>query len=261
MFKTLAFVFSLLCSFACIGQEVTASQKLPTKIQLNTNYTIETTINKGKSKSFLMFSQPIPKGMQVSEMDSKGGRFKFADSILKITWIIPPAEDVFNISYQLVANKCAADAVNFEGSVYFIVDSAKKEFKLNRKEVNCEGAKPSVSEERVGIQSNSSPVKSTKEPMEIEKKIESKTNSVSVSKEKEKYNGVTFRIQIGAFKTKPSLSNVPELSSVDLGNGITKYFSGNYSTRDEAEAHRPSLLSNGFKGAFIVRFENGLIAK
>ena len=130
MYKTLAFVFSLLCSFACIGQEVTASQKLPTKIQLNTNYTIETTINKGKSKSFLMFSQPIPKGMQVSEMDSKGGRFKFADSILKITWIIPPAEDVFNISYQLVANKCAADAVNFEGSVYFIVDSAKKEFKL-----------------------------------------------------------------------------------------------------------------------------------
>ncbi|MDQ3048376.1 MAG: SPOR domain-containing protein [Bacteroidota bacterium] len=74
-------------------------------------------------------------------------------------------------------------------------------------------------------------------------------------------SGKTYRVQIGAFSAKPKVDGVPEITTVILENGITKYFSGNFSTYEEAAKRKKEMTDKGFQGAFIVSFENGKIVK
>ncbi|MGQ0827497.1 MAG: SPOR domain-containing protein [Bacteroidota bacterium] len=73
--------------------------------------------------------------------------------------------------------------------------------------------------------------------------------------------GKTFRVQIGAFNLKPEIKGVPEPSKVVLENGMTKFFSGNFTTYEAAAKHKKLLIEKGFQGAFIVLFENGKIVR
>jgi hypothetical protein len=73
--------------------------------------------------------------------------------------------------------------------------------------------------------------------------------------------GKTYRVQIGAFSAKPKIDDVKDISVIVLDNGITKYFSGNFSTIEEATKRKEEVAKKGFPGAFIVSFENGKIVK
>lgn len=73
--------------------------------------------------------------------------------------------------------------------------------------------------------------------------------------------GKTYRVQIGAFSAKPKLGDVQDITTVVLENGITKYFSGNFATLEEATKRKDEVAKKGFPGAFVVAFENGKIAK
>lgn len=74
-------------------------------------------------------------------------------------------------------------------------------------------------------------------------------------------SGKTYRVQIGAFSAKPKIDDVKDISVIVLDNGITKYFSGNFPTIEEATKRKEELAKKGFPGAFIVSFENGKIVK
>lgn len=74
-------------------------------------------------------------------------------------------------------------------------------------------------------------------------------------------SGKTYRVQIGAFTAKPKIDHVPDLSAIPLENGMTKYFSGDFSTMEEALKRKEEVSKKGFPGAFIVSFENGKIVK
>ncbi|HRG38540.1 MAG TPA: SPOR domain-containing protein, partial [Bacteroidia bacterium] len=73
--------------------------------------------------------------------------------------------------------------------------------------------------------------------------------------------GKTYRVQIGAFSTKPKLGDVGEITTIVLDNGVTKYFSGNFNTVEEAAKRKEDVAKKGFPGAFVVTFENGKIVK
>ena len=73
--------------------------------------------------------------------------------------------------------------------------------------------------------------------------------------------GRTYRVQIGAFNLKPVINGVSDISTITLDNGMTKYFSGNFTTYEEAAKHKKAVIEKGFQGAFIVAFENGKIVK
>lgn len=71
--------------------------------------------------------------------------------------------------------------------------------------------------------------------------------------------GKVFRVQIGAFKNKvnldkSSIGRLPELTYGTGSDGLTRYYSGNFQTYEEAEAHRKSLISK-HKRAFVVAYE------
>ena len=232
-----------------IAQEITATQKFPADITAGKEYTVETTINKGASKNFIMFSQPIPLGFNVTDIDSKGGRLKFVDTIVKVTWIMPPTEETFTFSYKLSVPQKTPNEMMVQGSVYYIVDSAKKEFKLPQKTIKIEGGQAEVKQDIPVVETKTVAVKEV--PPAI-KPI--KTESIPAS-------GRTYKIQIGVFKTKHDFKNVPELSSYEAEGGLIKYYSGNYPTKEAAIKHLAEINTKGFKTAFVVAFENGKVVK
>lgn len=71
---------------------------------------------------------------------------------------------------------------------------------------------------------------------------------------------VLFRVQIGAHAnplSKNIYENVANLQVIPFEDGLTRYFSGAFSTYNEAAQRRDEMISNGFEGAFIVAFKNG----
>jgi hypothetical protein len=117
-----------------------------------------------------------------------------------------------------------------------------------------------TTKERKSIITNSTPVNTTKTKKTAEG-IKLPSNSNLPITAVPSSMGKTFRVQIGAFNLKPIINNVPELSKVVLENGVTKYFSGNFTTYEQAAKHKKIMIENGFEGAFIVSFENGKIIK
>jgi hypothetical protein len=73
-------------------------------------------------------------------------------------------------------------------------------------------------------------------------------------------DGLVFRVQVGAFKTKiPKgvFAQVPSLIEIKTENGLYKYVSGSYKNMDDALKHRKDLRLLGYDDAFVVAYKNG----
>lgn len=67
-----------------------------------------------------------------------------------------------------------------------------------------------------------------------------------------------YRVQVGAFKNKIDENALfPDMDVVHgTGpDGITRYYSGSFTTYDEAEAYRKKMVAKGYKNAFVVAYE------
>jgi hypothetical protein len=79
------------------------------------------------------------------------------------------------------------------------------------------------------------------------------------------YNGegaddLFWRVQVGAFKYKLSYNVFASISDVVVvygDDGLTRYFSGVYNNRSDAEIYRQILQNSGFNDAFISAFQDG----
>jgi cell division protein FtsN len=80
------------------------------------------------------------------------------------------------------------------------------------------------------------------------------TSNIQVTKEK------LYKIQIGAFKKKLSgnvFNDAGELSYVKGDDGMWRYYSGTFTSKEDAAKYRIDLLQKGYKGSFIVAFQEG----
>lgn len=105
------------------------------------------------------------------------------------------------------------------------------------------------------------PAKEASTPMVAQKKETVTPSATKPATSTPASAGKTYRVQIGAFSAKPKLGDVQDITTVVLDNGITKYFSGNFATVEEATKRKEEVAKKGFPGAFVVAFENGKIAK
>lgn len=93
----------------------------------------------------------------------------------------------------------------------------------------------------------------------LKKVIKSVKKNDPVKKE-EATAGIIFRVQLGAFKnplSKNIFEKFPDLKSISFEDGFTRYFSGSYSTPEEARARKNEIAAEGFPDAFIVAFKDG----
>lgn len=72
-------------------------------------------------------------------------------------------------------------------------------------------------------------------------------------------NEVVFRVQLGAFKTKPTDSKYNEIPNLFImeANGFYRYMSGSFSDFNSAAKHKVKMIVKGFKGAFVVAYKGG----
>ena len=65
--------------------------------------------------------------------------------------------------------------------------------------------------------------------------------------------GEVFKVQVGAFRQNHKIKDIPEHSTIVV-NDVTKHFSGNFSSYEEAAVRKKLMIQQGFKDAFIVSF-------
>ena len=253
-----------------------------------TDFTVETLVNRGSVTGFMKFFQEIPEGFTATEIESKNGTFTFVDGGAKIVWITPPNDETFTISYKITVNGGISGVKKLPGKISYIQDNERKVFELESKTIMIGTATAPVKKEIpltnpgafktppsktevVGSHTtpinNSTPATATP-PVKTapEKKENNPTTSPATftkvpATALPTATGKIYKVQIGAFSAKPKIEGVPEISTLVLDNGITKYFSGNYSAYEDAVKRNKEMIEKGFQGAFIVAFENGKSVK
>ena len=275
----------LLLTAHLFAQEVTATQKIPKSALPGTDFTIETTVNRAKVNGFMKFFQELPEGFTASEIESKGGTFTFVDGGAKIVWISPPVDDIITISYKITVNGGVSGMKKLPGKISYINNNERKIVDLPvasimigtatvpvKKEIPVTNPVPLTTSTPVKTNPLTTPAATTTPAKattasEVKKEVpivtarQPATLAKVPSSAMPTSSGKMFRVQIGAFAAKPKVDGVPEITTVVLENGITKYFSGNFSIYEDAVKRRKEMAEKGFNGSFIVSFENGKILK
>lgn len=286
MLKRIFFSFSLLVAVSTYGQELTAVQKVPSSATPGTEIPVEITINKGGMTGFMKFFQELPEGFSGTGIESKSGSFSSTDGGVKIVWIAPPTDPSFTISYKIAIPASFSGPLSLGGKISYILENERKTFDIpvaivntgsSASAVKTEAPKPNPAPVTTPKPTPAPPVAQTQPvevtkpaPVPVEKPAPQPTpkpvtmvkqNSPVPTAAAADNSGKTYKVQIGAFAQKPNLTGVPEMSTFVLENGITKYFSGNFSNYADAAKRRAEMLNQGFMGAFIVAFENGKIVR
>lgn len=292
MVKQLVFGFLILITAGAFAQDLTASQTVPSSVAAGSSYTTEVTINRGSINGFMKFFQELPAGFTATEIDSKGGSFSFADNGAKIVWIAPPNEATYTISYKVSVPADAAGSKSLVTKFSYIHNNERKIFEFEPKTITIEGsggaskpvattppapAKPTAIPPTVATKPTTvpavTPAKTTTattpvapaKPTATAPVLPAATTATTAAKPTPTAtpaaSGKTYRVQIGAFSTKPKLGDVGDITTITLENGVTKYFSGNFNTVEEATKRKDEVVKKGFPGAFVVTFENGKIVK
>lgn len=288
MFKKILFAIGIFAITNGYSQEVTVAQKLPASATPGTDITVEVYIFKGAISGFMKFYQEMPDGFTATVIESKGGSFTFADGGVKIVWISPPADTAFTISYKVSIPPGTTGTKVFGGKVSYVYNNESKRIELLPWDLNFGGStgtspkptnntpvtKTETETPKTEVTTSGTPkypetlkteVPKTEAPKaEVKKEIKPVpivATTTTVPTTAAAGAGKTYKVQIGAFSAKPKIDGVTEISTLVLDNGITKYYSGNFSNYDDAVKRRNEVVEKGFKGAFIVSFENGKIVK
>lgn len=96
-----------------------------------------------------------------------------------------------------------------------------------------------------------------KESRKIRRELEQEGFEVNASEDDEQ---VLWRVQVGAFRYKMSYNIFSAIEDVIIiygEDGLTRYFSGVYQGRADAEIYREILHNSGFNDAFLAAFKGG----
>lgn len=256
MLKEILFIGLLFLYKTSICQDVTVTQSIPSSAIPGNDMVVEITINKGTLTGFMKYFQEVPEGFTATDIDSKSGSFTFAENGIKIVWLSPPSDASFVISYKINIPASATGNKSFSGKISYILENERKAFEIEPSTVSFGSADVA----------DIKPALSSPDPLkEIPKTETSKTEMPTPTKVPATATvqniGKTYRVQIGAYNLNPAISNVLEISKIVLDNGMTKYFSGNFTSYDEAVKRKAEVTSKGFPGAFVVQFQDGKILK
>jgi len=122
---------------------------------------------------------------------------------------------------------------------------------------------------KVGAENNATQAKPTQQastPRQTPTKTTPASSGTATSAEpttttspEELEDQIVFRVQLGAFKSKPTdakYSKLPNLFIVQAG-AYYRYMSGSFNSFSDAATHKVKMIVEGYKGAFVVAYKNG----
>lgn len=276
----------------------TIDASIPDKLAAYSTHTIEITIRKGPNSSFSKYQLECPQNVTVKEGMSKDGNFSFEKQVAKYVWVESPKTDEFTVTMILEVGNATGQAI-FEHRYYYIEGETRKEISDGPMHVEFTPGTPQAKTQ--ALAKNSDSVKTTTETTKptVASVPVTNTNSVTKTDEPKKTNFTTtpsgttnlstsnastvtsttpsktasnttpqnievkeYKVQIGSFDAKPSLSKYSDLGKLTVieENGKYKLLVGGYPTKEEAVKRMEELKTQGHPG-FVVLLINGVKAK
>lgn len=281
-----------LCSFSLSHAQLAALQKVPSTAAPGSSFIVKISINRGSVNGFMKLSQPLPQGYSAVELDSKDGDFRYENNETKIIWLKAPAEVTYTVTYKVKVPKNASGTLALAGKITYVTNkNERKVFDFPVKKITISNtAQKAVTKSNDSEPENAlnKANKKTKEQITRDELLITKASSKTISSNttlsktgatvytKKKYgfrkggleadrenepetvitanSGKKYKVQIGAFRQAKQINDVPEHTTVMVGD-ITKHFSGNFSTYEGASERKNKMIEQGYKDAFIVTFQ------
>ena len=206
-----------------------------------------------------------------TSLDQKFSIFK--GKIKNVIISQPTTDFTFMEERQAKANAYFRKAVeDMDNSLAYNPELYEKEGAMKREAVNLQeealllymeyiNGNTSVQDSLVKDEPRGQTQKTYQELQDSEKAVKTPATTESVVSAATKTGKPVYKIQIGVFKNTPSdesLKNLPLITSTPIPQkGLTKYFTGNYSTYEDAVKDLQKVKDAGFTGAFIVALING----
>jgi hypothetical protein len=288
--------FFAVTSFTAFFAQITINANFPSTINTGSSIDADVIINKGTVGNFAKYQMDVPVGIVVSALDAKGGNFTFENQRAKIVWVSVPSDAEFTVKLKVQVSSDAPSSVTLSQKFYYLDNNEKKEVEANPAVITISGGAVSISTPaetkpvepfttKTSIETN--PVETTpietkavekltataeikivepvvkSTPVEAKpietKVIEPTTIKKTTSTSSPSANGLTFKVQLGAYTNQPNKSNFSNAGNIniDLINGMYKVTTGNFKTLDDAIKHRDDLKSKGYNG-FVAKYKDGV---
>ena len=274
---TKLFQFSLTCFIhvfcnSVFSEEIKINANFPDSVSPGQSFETEFVIEKGSVTSFAKFQVDCPSGFYASPVDIHSGNWTFEQQRVKIVWVSVPSETSFRVklNFKAPSTYSSASAI-FAVKFFYLENNVKKELDLTPFNVKVNSGSNTSSKNTSTTSENKSAdlntVNSTNENVAQISNAENNsiTNVVSekveTKKEVEKVS-IVFRLQLGAFSTKPALSKFNGLKDLWIyeEKGLFKVTTGKFDSLQDAEKYKAELKNKGTEG-FVVEFDNGVHVK
>lgn len=272
--STVRLFITLLVTFIsnnAFSQKLTAQFSAATATKKGSSCVIQLNVIQSNIDGFMKFSQVLPTGYSASELDSKGGDFRFENNEIKIIWLKAPSQKAYTISYKLTIPANAAGYVSLGGAITYVSPSnERKAYTIPAKEITF------LTDNNVPKKTNAA--KAVKEAAAKENnpdndKPETNTQQTSTATKPNNTASVTnpnapefrlcmkyatgiYTIQVGAFRKKPQLSGIPEPFIISKQE-LNRYYSGKFNSYRDALARKKLMIEYGYKDAYIVILQPG----
>ncbi len=193
-------------------------------------------INKGSATGIAKLVEDIPFGLKAFEGESVGGVFSFEQQKLKIVWLDIPAKQIFTVSYKLKPTGELGKDYHIVGRFLYVVADKREEFVLPDALLFGK-ASTAVAVENVNG-------------------VSDKKDTAAPDESTQNY---TYKVQLGAYSVKKddALFNGLQDITVEQGNGVYRYFTGSFNSKEEALKRAQEAKDKGFPGAHIKPFKDG----
>lgn len=252
----LLLVFFTSMSFA-FAQNLSVTQSLPASIPLNSEFKIEITIKKKDVDGFAKLVYDLPQGFTALSGEATGGSYSTSFNQFKIVWISMPSLEEFKVTIKAKSPVTAtSDMEEFGGRLFYMHNNNKvtADIKTQKVKIEAASAKPSEATPTKTTGSITPAKQSGGTPV-----LNASANTPAVTPASSPSEAVTYRVQLGAAKVKnPQLyAKLKDVSEVEE-NGMYKYYSGSFKTVEEANKRKEEVSKQGFTGAYVVAFKNGV---
>lgn len=257
----------------------------PKDIKPGQSAIVTITINKQGEEGFAKLMESLPEGFIAEELNSAFGNFVFEDGKVRIIWLTMPEGESFVAEYKLIYQGKKIGDFKVDGNFYYLQNDQRSEYKIESSFIK-------VSEK---VDTDKGPVivpKITTEAIVRDTMVESMLDNEITDEEgngnqqivedslsapgteikqedtaviktekplEETKSEVVFKVQLGVFSAEKDpkvFGDLPEVHFILVGS-FYKYYSGNFSSEFEARSTIEKAKSNGFQGAFLVRFKDG----
>ncbi|HLP10969.1 MAG TPA: SPOR domain-containing protein [Flavobacteriales bacterium] len=141
-------------------------------------------------------------------------------------------------------------------TIYYVIGNYKTigEAIAAKEKIEKEGLKTNG----VGQTNNTDNTNTNLTPEQIAAQLEKEKKDSIANTTNPGKQDVVFRVQLGAYDKKLSskvFKDVPDLLTVPGPDNITRYYSGSFSTIEEAASRKIDMQGKGFESAFIVAYK------